>query len=279
MNTQTQAQVKTTSISKPSFIAVPTGLLQRKCAYGGNAGVDGECEECRKNRLSVQRRATNSATPSRVPSIVHEMLRSPGQALDAATRAFMEPRFGHDFSSVRVHTDASQMFPGLIISASPETPQEGIPATPVKIPVSNRHPLSAFPLEARTETQSCGVPSGQHGAAKAIRFRIADFDGQPVTSDFTVTEEFSRLEGPDDVFKKLSRGSKQAEKGFFNDCYRLFQPTPLPEDFRLKVEQHHLIDKEIISKNHITYTPTSVTVCVFPRHARERNFGSRCKIY
>src|SRR5512134_563730 len=40
------------------------------------------------------------------PPIVHEALRSPGQPLDAATRAFMEPRFGHDFSGVRVHTDA-----------------------------------------------------------------------------------------------------------------------------------------------------------------------------
>ena len=30
----------------------------------------------------------------------------PGQPLDAQTRAFMEPRFGHDFGHVRVHTDA-----------------------------------------------------------------------------------------------------------------------------------------------------------------------------
>jgi hypothetical protein len=35
---------------------------------------------------------------------VHEALRSPGQPLDRATRAFMEPRFGVDFGSVRVHT-------------------------------------------------------------------------------------------------------------------------------------------------------------------------------
>jgi len=37
---------------------------------------------------------------------VHEVLRSPGQPLDADTRAFMEPRFGHDFSRVRVHADS-----------------------------------------------------------------------------------------------------------------------------------------------------------------------------
>jgi hypothetical protein len=40
-----------------------------------------------------------------VPPVIHEVLRSPGQPLDANTRAFMEPRFGHDFSSVRVHTN------------------------------------------------------------------------------------------------------------------------------------------------------------------------------
>jgi hypothetical protein len=40
------------------------------------------------------------------PPIVREVLRSPGQPLDPATRTFMEPRFGHDFSSVRIHTDS-----------------------------------------------------------------------------------------------------------------------------------------------------------------------------
>jgi hypothetical protein len=37
------------------------------------------------------------------PPIVHDVLNAPGQPLDAATRAFFEPRFGHDFSHVRVH--------------------------------------------------------------------------------------------------------------------------------------------------------------------------------
>src|SRR6266571_3408633 len=39
--------------------------------------------------------------------IVHDVLSSGGgQPLDATTRAFMEPRFGYDFSRVRVHTEA-----------------------------------------------------------------------------------------------------------------------------------------------------------------------------
>jgi Domain of unknown function (DUF4157)/L,D-transpeptidase catalytic domain len=106
MSKQTQVQVKASSTPKPHFAAVPSRLLQRKCACGGNPGVDGECEECRKEKLSLQRRATDQAELATVPPIVHDVLRSPGQPLDKTTRAYMEPRFGHDFSQVRVHTDA-----------------------------------------------------------------------------------------------------------------------------------------------------------------------------
>jgi hypothetical protein len=57
----------------------------------------------------LQRKESGSTvdTPATVPPVVHEVLRSPGQPLDPATRAFMEPRFGHDFSQVRVHTGAA----------------------------------------------------------------------------------------------------------------------------------------------------------------------------
>lgn len=55
----------------------------------------------------VQRRASSGATGlTEAPLIVQEVLNSTGQPLDAQTRAFFEPRFGHDFSQVRVHTDA-----------------------------------------------------------------------------------------------------------------------------------------------------------------------------
>jgi len=82
-------------------------LLQRKCACGGTHGPTGECEECRKKRL--QRKIANPTSDIRnesvVPPIVHEVLRSPGQPLDPTTRAMLEPRFGHDFSRVRIHAD------------------------------------------------------------------------------------------------------------------------------------------------------------------------------
>jgi hypothetical protein len=71
-------------VISPAPIAAAPGLLQRKA---------------RKSELG-------SRTDSSVPPIVDEVLRSPGRPLDAEMRVFMEPRFGHDFSQVRVHTDA-----------------------------------------------------------------------------------------------------------------------------------------------------------------------------
>ncbi|HEV7389953.1 MAG TPA: DUF4157 domain-containing protein, partial [Gemmatimonadaceae bacterium] len=47
-----------------------------------------------------------STGANQAPTIVHEVLRSPGDSLDSAARASMEPGFGRDFSAVRVHTDA-----------------------------------------------------------------------------------------------------------------------------------------------------------------------------
>lgn len=83
-------------------------VLQRKCSCGGQGKAGGECEECKKKRTALQRKAASTASigPSLAPPIVHDVLRSAGQPMDGATRGSMEQRFGHDFSKVRIHTDA-----------------------------------------------------------------------------------------------------------------------------------------------------------------------------
>ena len=85
-----------------------SAVLQRQCACGTHTIGGAECESCQKERASAKlQRAATAAEPSGVaPPSVNEVLRSPGQPLDASTRAFFEPRFGRDFSDVRVHTDA-----------------------------------------------------------------------------------------------------------------------------------------------------------------------------
>jgi hypothetical protein len=101
-------QIAVQTIAKPTFTPIASGLLQRACACGQHtASSGGECEDCKNKRHSIlQRAAVNYSPVQEVPPIVHEVLRSPGKALDADTRAFMELRFGHDFSNIRVHTDA-----------------------------------------------------------------------------------------------------------------------------------------------------------------------------
>lgn len=84
----------------------PGLLLQRKCACGQKTKPGEHCEKCEEEGLSLKRRGLGPAAPLAIPSIVHEVVSSPGNRLDAGARSFFEPRFGHDFSGVRVHTDA-----------------------------------------------------------------------------------------------------------------------------------------------------------------------------
>ncbi|NEP23535.1 DUF4157 domain-containing protein [Moorena sp. SIO3I6] len=57
----------------------------------------------------IQTKANPSQTPQVSPNLETKIQsrRGTGQPLPASTRAFMEPRFGADFSGVRVHTDSS----------------------------------------------------------------------------------------------------------------------------------------------------------------------------
>ena len=56
-------------------------------------------------RPTLQRKeATNALTPDPSPA-VGQTLQSAGQPMDVSTRSFMEQRFGHDFSQVRIHND------------------------------------------------------------------------------------------------------------------------------------------------------------------------------
>lgn len=57
-------------------------------------------------RRVLQRKGSASGShKGEAPPIVHEVLSSSGQALPGSARAVFEPRFGHDFSGVRVHAD------------------------------------------------------------------------------------------------------------------------------------------------------------------------------
>jgi hypothetical protein len=89
------------SLVSGEVMRMPAPRLHRAAA-GDRTRADGP--EGRSEPLQLDGVPGDGVGRTVAPPIVHEVLRAPGKPLDAATRAFMEPRFGHDFSRVRVHS-------------------------------------------------------------------------------------------------------------------------------------------------------------------------------
>jgi hypothetical protein len=70
--------------------------LSRKCTA---------CEE-EDHQLRTKSAGMPVAASGEVPGVVHEVLHSPGQSIDAHNREFFESRFGRNFGDVRIHTDS-----------------------------------------------------------------------------------------------------------------------------------------------------------------------------
>jgi hypothetical protein len=85
---------------------MPESTLQRTCASCATGGAP--CPKCQDEKRELVQRKTQTAVDSADAAVPDNLLQSlgPGRPLDASTRAFFEPRFGHDFRDVRVHTDA-----------------------------------------------------------------------------------------------------------------------------------------------------------------------------
>ena len=119
MSGQARQQIEATSSVPPET----TGLLQRSCDCGNHTS-NGKCDSCQKQKGTLQRSATSSGPTNFAPSIVHEVLRTPGQPLDHATRAFFEPRFGHDFSRTPVTSVAASSLQHKLTVGAPNTREE-----------------------------------------------------------------------------------------------------------------------------------------------------------
>lgn len=91
------------AVGRPQPVEAPSlggRVLHRTCA-ACSAGHDDE------RPLARQAAPSQASAPRQAPSVVGEVLRSGGgRSLDARTRAYFEPRFGHDFGRVRVYDGA-----------------------------------------------------------------------------------------------------------------------------------------------------------------------------
>ena len=90
--------------------SVASGVLQRQCACGQHTIAGGECEECRKNRLTVQHRAMSRAELSAVSPMVPHGLPLSTQPRDRTSRA-RAPRFAHDYGRIPITGDGTAKRP------------------------------------------------------------------------------------------------------------------------------------------------------------------------
>lgn len=93
--------------NKPSFFSpkpITTLNVQCECASCGKEEV------IRKEKRPEEEEKIHKKSPGdrtggmEAPSTVSDVIQSGGQPLSAQTRSFFEPRFGHDFSNVKIHT-------------------------------------------------------------------------------------------------------------------------------------------------------------------------------
>ena len=85
----------------PVSISAVSGSVQRRCAK-----CQGECR-CHEEEALVQPKEAPGGTAPVTAAFESRVnaLRGRGEPLPSSARSFFEPRFGHDFSQVRVRTD------------------------------------------------------------------------------------------------------------------------------------------------------------------------------
>jgi hypothetical protein len=156
--------------------SVVSGLVQRKCGCGRPTRGGTECSQCRKKRqAALQRSAAHTDAVPAVPAVVYDVLRAPGQPLQPETRRFMEPRFGRDFSLVRVHADT--------------TAAESAHALDAQAYTVGRHIVFA------SGYYSPATPPGRRLLAHELAHVIQQgFERPPATGDLAVSPSTDRFE-------------------------------------------------------------------------------------
>jgi hypothetical protein len=111
---------------------------------------------------------------------VSEVLRTPGAALPSDTAAFMESRFGHDFSHVRVHADPRAAASARALNADAYTAGAHVIFAPGKFAPRNGDGkrLLAHELAHVVQQQSGGVSDSASESTRSSLERLADVQAE-----------------------------------------------------------------------------------------------------
>lgn len=187
-------------------------------------------------------------------SVVEDALASVGEPLDHADRAFMEPRFHHDFSSVRVHRDARADASARAVGALAYTVGDDIvfregsfapkttagkellahelthvvqqAGTPVRGTRTGRGPSAAVIQRQAAEPTPTPLPS--HGQIKKIEVSTAGRDG---TGSATITLHF--VDGTTKLIHGTAGGAKTPDG-------RVHKTTPGPHKIEEGKHKDHV---------------------------------------
>jgi len=168
-----------------------------KCA--GHANKEAKSETSRANpeiarrqtslgtHVCVQRDAAGLGVQPHAWALVREVLNSPGQPLDVDTRDFMEPRFGYDFSGVRVHTDQKAAESARAVNANAYTAGSHI----------------AFGAERYAPAVSGGRKLMAHELTHVVQQAEGAVDGTSIGGGFSVSQ-------PGDRFERMAEDSQRS---------------------------------------------------------------------
>ena len=169
----------------------------------------------------LQRKSSFRGNVAEVPPIVHDVLRSTGQPLDASTRHVMEPRFGHDFSHVRVHTDARAAESARAVNALAYTVGSNVVFDSARYAPGTSQGQRLIAHELTHVVQQSMVGGGASTSPTAAE-READLNGERVGSSLAAKvglgaapgtvqrEEKDKKKEPEGEFSTESEGTKKA---------------------------------------------------------------------
>ena len=152
-----------------------------------------------------------SAPAHAVPGSVQRVLDSPGQALEGGARTLMQNRLGHDFSQVKVHTDARAAQSALDMQADAYTLGPHIAFAPGRYQPSSRAGLHLLAHELTHVVQQNPAAGGAHVPAAQGLLQRKPTPGARVAEDYVafrtlVPEDYTSLEQMFRLFERVAYG-------------------------------------------------------------------------
>lgn len=176
-------------------------------AYSANPSASGHaaCLLCKPAPPQISRALSPASAAMDAPPIVNEVLRSPGRPLDQATRAFFEPRFGYDFSRVRVHSDAQSAESARAVNARAYT-------------VGDHIAFSAGRYAPQTTEGRRLLAHELTHVAQQTRVPLPGTIGHAAPGSTRPVLQRDDDDTPSNPWDKLSPGTRKKTEALWNDC-------------------------------------------------------------